>query len=179
MKRFSIEKLGSVRERLGSWEVSTHVPVQSPGLWLTTSTCGVPHLTPESFEMSGLQEHFAGVLVSYEKQARSIDIYEAYKKGFADFCDFKNFPTLLTVKDPMLTEKPGYSTFKNISVWGENNQRYVRSRPVVPGGAGDAMAPPDFGRSVIPISTRRGRSCPPPLVTLLIASPVIQIFLRP
>ena len=75
--------------------------------------------------MSGLQEHFAGVLVSYEKQARSIDIYEAYKKGFADFCDFKNIPTLLTVKDPMLTEKPGYSTFKNISVWGENNQRYV------------------------------------------------------
>ena len=139
MKRFSIEKLGSVRERLGSWEVSTHVPVQSPGLWLTTSTCGVPHLTPESFEMSGLQEHFAGVLVSYEKQARSIDIYEAYKKGFADFCDFKNIPTLLTVKDPMLTEKPGYSTFKNISVWGENNQRYVRCRPVVHGGARDAQ----------------------------------------
>ena len=168
MKRFSIEKLGSVRERLGSWEVSTHVPVQSPGLWLTTSTCGVPHLTPESFEMSGLQEHFAGVLVSYEKQARSIDIYEAYKKGFADFCDFKNIPTLLTVKDPMLTEKPGYSTFKNISVWGENNQRYVRCQGC-----------PDFGRSLIPISTRRGRSCPPPLVTLLIASPDFHIFLRP
>ena len=125
MKKFSIEKLGSVRERLGSWEVSNHVPVQSPGLWLTTSTCGVPHLTPETFELSGLQEHFAGVLVSYEKQARSIDIYEAYKKGFADFCQFKNFPTLLTVKDPMLTEKSGYSTFKNISVWGENNQRCV------------------------------------------------------
>ena len=177
MKRFSIEKLGSVRERLGSWEVSTHVPVQSPGLWLTTSTCGVPHLTPESFEMSGLQEHFAGVLVSYEKQARSIDIYEAYKKGFADFCDFKNIPTLLTVKDPMLTEKPGYSTFKNISVWGENNQRYVckvqACRPRRCQGC------PDFGRSLIPISTRRGRSCPPPLVTLLIASPDFQIFLRP
>ena len=27
-------------------------------------------------------------------------------------------------------------------------------RGVVPGGAGDAMAPPDFGRSVNPISTR-------------------------
>ena len=31
-------------------------------------------------------------------------------------------------------------------------------RPV---GAGGAMAPPDFGRSVNPISTRRSRFCPP------------------
>ena len=30
-------------------------------------------------------------------------------------------------------------------------------RPVVPGGAGSAMAPPDFGRSVNPISTKGGR----------------------
>ena len=30
----------------------------------------------------------------------------------------------------------------------------VRSRPVVPGGAGGSMAPPDFGRSVNLISTR-------------------------
>ena len=34
-------------------------------------------------------------------------------------------------------------------------------RGVVPGGAGGGMAPPDFGRSVNPISTRRGRLCPP------------------
>ena len=35
-------------------------------------------------------------------------------------------------------------------------------RPVVPGGAGGAMAaPPDFGRSVNPISTKGGRLCPP------------------
>ena len=34
-------------------------------------------------------------------------------------------------------------------------------RPVVPGGAGGAMAPPDFGRSVNPISTMGGRLCPP------------------
>ena len=34
-------------------------------------------------------------------------------------------------------------------------------RPVVPGGAGDAIAPPDFGRSVNPISTKGGRLCPP------------------
>ena len=33
-------------------------------------------------------------------------------------------------------------------------------KPVVPGGAGGAMAPPDFGRSVHPISTRGGRFCP-------------------
>ena len=35
-------------------------------------------------------------------------------------------------------------------------------RPVVPGGAGGAMASPDFGRSVNPISTmERGRLYPP------------------
>ena len=37
----------------------------------------------------------------------------------------------------------------------------LSSRPVVPGSAGDAMAPPDFGRSVNPISTKGGRLCPP------------------
>ena len=34
-------------------------------------------------------------------------------------------------------------------------------RGVVPGGTGGAMAPPDFGRSVNPISTKGGKSCPP------------------
>ena len=34
-------------------------------------------------------------------------------------------------------------------------------RPVVPGGAGGAMAPPNFGRSINPISTKGGRLCPP------------------
>ena len=34
------------------------------------------------------------------------------------------------------------------------------SRPVVPGCVGCAMAHPDFGRSVNPISTRRDRLCP-------------------
>ena len=31
----------------------------------------------------------------------------------------------------------------------------TQSRPVVPGGAGGAMAPPNFGRSINPISTKR------------------------
>ena len=35
------------------------------------------------------------------------------------------------------------------------------SRGVVHGGDRSAMAPPDFGRSVNPISTRRRRLCPP------------------
>ena len=35
-----------------------------------------------------------------------------------------------------------------------NNLQQNRSRGVVPGGAGGAMEPPDFGRSVNPISTR-------------------------
>ena len=34
-------------------------------------------------------------------------------------------------------------------------------RPVVPGGAGGAMASPYFGRSLNPISTRGGSLCPP------------------
>ena len=34
-------------------------------------------------------------------------------------------------------------------------------RPVVPGAAVGAMAPPDFGRSINPISTKGGRLCPP------------------
>ena len=34
-------------------------------------------------------------------------------------------------------------------------------RGVFPMGAGGAMAPPDFGRSVNPISTTGGRLCPP------------------
>ena len=34
-------------------------------------------------------------------------------------------------------------------------------RPAVPGGAGDSIAPPDFGRSVNPISTKGGKLCPP------------------
>ena len=34
-------------------------------------------------------------------------------------------------------------------------------RGVVPGGAAGAIAPPDCGRSVNPISTRRGRLCTP------------------
>ena len=35
------------------------------------------------------------------------------------------------------------------------------SRPVVPGCAGCAMAHPEFGKSVNPISTRGNRLCPP------------------
>ena len=38
---------------------------------------------------------------------------------------------------------------------------YAYVRGVVPGGAGGAMAPSDFGRSVNPISTKGDRLCPP------------------
>ena len=37
----------------------------------------------------------------------------------------------------------------------------VYYRPVFPGGAEGAMASPDFGISVNPISTKGGRLCPP------------------
>ena len=45
---------------------------------------------------------------------------------------------------------------------------YNYGRGIVPGGA-----PPDFGRSVNPISTRRDRLCP------TLAPPDLQTFLRP
>ena len=37
----------------------------------------------------------------------------------------------------------------------------IHCRGVVPGGVGGVMALPDFGRSLNPISTSRGRLCPP------------------
>ena len=48
---------------------------------------------------------------------------------------------------------------------GKNRQRlivlHMHNRGVVPGDAGGAMVPPDFGRSVNPISILGGRICPP------------------
>ena len=38
---------------------------------------------------------------------------------------------------------------------------HLRRMPVVPGCAGCAMANPDFGKSVNPISTRGDKLCPP------------------
>ena len=37
-----------------------------------------------------------------------------------------------------------------------NKKKDFKNRPVVPRGAGGAMALPDFGRSVNPISTKGG-----------------------
>ena len=48
------------------------------------------------------------------------------------------------------------------------------SRPVAPGGAGGAMAPPDFGKSVNPITTRETDYVP----TSLLAPPDLQTFLQ-
>ena len=53
--------------------------------------------------------------------------------------------------------------------------RGCRGRPVVPGGAGGAMAPPDFDKSVNPISTRGADYAP----ASLLAPPDFQTFLRP
>ena len=123
MKKLQIEKFGTLgRERLGHWECGGK-PIQSPGLWLTTSSCNVPHLTPETLEMSGTKNFFSGILLSYEKHARSVDVYEAYSQGFAKFCHFQDMPTLLTILDPMVPRKPGFSTIKDISVWGQHHQR--------------------------------------------------------
>lgn len=128
MKKFNVEKIGSFGERLGRWDVAEN-HVKSPGLWLTTSACGVPHLTPETLQMSGLLStlSFAGFLVSFEKHARSIDVYQDFQKGFRIFSGLPDAPILLTVMDPMLKAKSGYNTSKSISVWGEANHRELVS----------------------------------------------------
>ena len=43
----------------------------------------------------------------------------------------------------------------------EIQAKSLHVRAVVSGGAGGALAPPEFGSSVNPIPTRRGRVCPP------------------
>ena len=123
MKKFTLEKIGSLGERLGAWELGGHAPISSPGLWLLTSTAGVPHLTPESLELADLQRHFSGLLIPFEKHARSVDVFEAFGKGFLAFSGLRKCPTLMTVLDPSLKMKSGYSTGNSISVWGESNQR--------------------------------------------------------
>ena len=52
---------------------------------------------------------------------------------------------------------------------------YVHIRGVVTGGAGGAMATPDFGRSVNPISTRGADVAH----EIILAPPDFQTFLRP
>ena len=50
---------------------------------------------------------------------------------------------------------------QNFSHFTKIRNMYTYTRGVVPGGAGGAMVPPEFGRSVNPISTRGDRLCPP------------------
>ena len=126
IRKFSIGKFGQFGERLGFWELSNHAPIPTPGLWITTGATGIPHLTPETFEISGLKpDLFSGLMASFEKHARSVDVYEAYGKGFLSFCGIKqNFPVLISVYDPSTPIKSGFSNANSVSVWGECNQRH-------------------------------------------------------
>ena len=62
-----------------------------------------------------------------------------------------------------LTEPPISLPIPNIEPPEPKSKARKRevSRLVVPKGAGVAMEPPDFGRSVNPISTKRDTLCPP------------------
>ena len=127
MRKFSIGKIGQFRERLGYWELPNHAPIPTPGLWITTGATGIPHLTPETFEISGLKpDLYSGLMASFEKHARSVDVYEAFGKGFLSFCGLskQNFPVLISVYDPSTPIKSGYSNANSVSVWGECNQRH-------------------------------------------------------
>ena len=61
---------------------------------------------------------------------------------------------------------------ENIYCLGENLHTIDSNRRVVPGGAGGAMGPPDFGRSANPISTDYARQ-------IILAPPDFQTFLWP
>jgi hypothetical protein len=64
-----------------------------------------------------------------------------------------------TVKQSWILSKPYiYFIFSLIYI---STPLCAPSRPVVPGGAGGAMTPPNFGRSVNSLSTKGGRLCTP------------------
>ena len=82
----------------------------------------------------------------------------------SDFDKNRNNPC--SIKRPSITACPlrlsGLPVVMDLNIGGgRNSSSLLQSRGVVPGGAGGAMALPDFSRSVNPISTRRGRLCPP------------------
>ena len=67
-----------------------------------------------------------------------------------------------SAKSKFLLRPMTFSHKSFLLVINVNEIRYsMLCRPVIPWGAEGAMAPPDFGRPVNPISTRRGRLCPP------------------
>jgi hypothetical protein len=73
---------------------------------------------------------------------------------------------LSEIKPPVgfLTKLLGSDFSRRVSIHEQSSSNiYLYSRGVVPGvaRAGIAMAAPDFGRSVNPISTMGGRLCPP------------------
>lgn len=111
------------------WEVGETVPtIKTPGVWLTTATVGVPHMTPETLSLTFgdlLGDLFAGQLVPFEKHARTIDIFEAWNKGYKSYANLPlQGPCLVTIRDPLKASKRGYNTNKAVSVWGESNQRH-------------------------------------------------------
>ena len=102
------------------------------------------------------------------------------KQRWQTFCNFSNLCQLLSNFHKSMGKKLGKSwswtssmifctfcNFQEILIYWQLFYRLVTiisllwARPVVPGCAGCAMAHPDFGRSVNPISTRGDRLCPP------------------
>ena len=63
--------------------------------------------------------------------------------------------------------KPSYTIFRQMLFWAGNQGNHQNfdpsliTRAVVSGGAGGALASPEFRSSVNPIPTRGSRLCPP------------------
>ena len=82
MKKFVLEHIGK-GERLGLWELSDASCIRTPALWVGTRGGSVPHLTPETVEIGGLdfQNRFAGLLVPFQDHMSQTDVFQEYKKG--------------------------------------------------------------------------------------------------
>ena len=101
----------------------------------------------------------------------SIRLFKKGKKLVENDSDkgFMREAAKIAVKDNPLIDNHLYKLAKVPFIYYVNTcnfclfsmQNICLRRGVMPGSAGGLMAPPNFGRSVNPISTREDRLCPP------------------
>ena len=115
--------------------------------------------------------HKLGTLIA---ELKNLFAYSCWEKihplspYYALCVDFKNFVLWVLSLTQMFNVFTSYASYLPSFIMGlfwmlNYRLRFamVYLRPVVPGCAGCAMAHPDFGRSVNPISTMGDRLCPP------------------
>ena len=104
--------------------------VQTPMVWIGISHGTIPHLTPETAELAGMEQRPKmvpfGSVVSHAEE-----VVSKTGKGIGEFMGLPKGPTLMTVQDPMEAIRPGYNGEKNVSVWAGDRfkvdpERYMR-----------------------------------------------------